>query len=135
MTKQLLTALLIAGLSATAKAEPVVYYCNTTAFAQVYGDNSDVVKSYPLKLFIERHITKSKIKIASDEIWDLNLDASKETDSVYLWPTEYGDDAFWGNNDDVMVDFRNGVLAYTTIGTSKTGELMASAYVASCEKF
>ena len=35
MTKCLPAALLIAGLSATAKAEPTVYYCNTTKFADV----------------------------------------------------------------------------------------------------
>ena len=40
MIKQLLTALLIAGLSATAKAEPTVYYCNMTALVKVDADGT-----------------------------------------------------------------------------------------------
>ena len=100
MTKQLLTALLIAGISAMAKAEPTVYYCNTTAFAQVYGTTTDTVRSYPFKLFIEADLGRTKIKIAADELWDLTLDGSKEEDTVYQWLTrpEYGDDAFFGMN-------------------------------------
>ena len=35
MTKQLLTALLIAGLSTTAKAEPTVYYCEMKHFVKI----------------------------------------------------------------------------------------------------
>ena len=38
MTKQLLTALLIAGLSAMAKAEPTVYYCEPVHSVQIDKD-------------------------------------------------------------------------------------------------
>ena len=64
MTKQFLAALLIAGLSATAKAEPTVYYCNTTKFADVDKDEIQKIRSYPFKLFVD--LKNSKIKVAGE---------------------------------------------------------------------
>ena len=52
MTKQLLTALLIAGLSATAKAEPAVYYCEMTALVKVESDGT--VNEYTPERFTMR---------------------------------------------------------------------------------
>lgn len=49
ITNKLLTALLIAGLSATAKAEPVVYYCEMRGFIDLMPDGE--VKRYKLERF------------------------------------------------------------------------------------
>ena len=66
MTKHLLTALLIAGFSVTAKAEPTVYYCNTVSYAEVTEGKVSDVRSYPFKLFID--FAERKIKVAGKDI-------------------------------------------------------------------
>ena len=50
MTKQLLRALLIAGISATAKAEPTVYYCEMKSFIHQKSDGT--VTEYQAERFL-----------------------------------------------------------------------------------
>lgn len=64
MTKQLLTALLIAGLSATAKAEPVVYYCETISGQTIWvSGDSKPAESFRFKIKVDESTLKISRKI------------------------------------------------------------------------
>ena len=137
MTKHLLTGLLIAGFSVTAKAEPTVYYCNTVSLAQVKEAGVSDIKSYPLKLFVD--LEEAKIKISTDGLNAFEIDDGIPYRSVTRWFGEgKGEDAFFASDSDRLVDFRNGVLAVTEIGTIEENEeaqMIISSYLASCDKF
>ena len=131
---KLLTALLIAGLSATAKAEPVVYYCNTTAFADVVGSEINHVRSYPFKLFVD--LQNKRIKL-SGEFADSDSEAFGKYSHVRPWheANNYGEDAFYANTFDEVFDFRNNTLAYARVNANQDKELFATAVIARCDKF
>ena len=130
MTKQLLTALLVAGLSATAKAEPVVYYCTTTQFAEVFVDKVIKIKDYRFKLFVD--LQNKLVKIAG-EIGEFQA----MSDDVFVWslPQTSEQIGFFGGNPLGNFDFRNNTLAYTKAGSNSDGELFVQSLVARCDKF
>ena len=137
ITNKLLTALLVVGLSATARAEPTVYYCNTIKFGEVTTEKVSNIKSHPFKLFIDAEA--QRVKVAGESI---NFEA---TDSVMYanvtpWGTQHnlGENAFYGNTLSSIFDFRGGVFAFTAINTLGDGlgkEMIISSYVARCDKF
>ena len=131
MTKCLPAALLIAGLSVTAKAEPTVYYCNTTKFADVMKDEIQTIKSYPFKLFVDW--ANDKIKIAGEFA---EFEASG--DQVTPWSvlsTEKGENAFFGSTISRTFDFQNNILGYSTVTSNQNGELFVRGIIARCDKF
>ena len=129
MTKQLLIALLITGLSATAKAEPTVYYCNTTHYAQVNPDQLLNLRSYPVKLFVD--IKSERVKVSLTD-WATTF---KNDEILYFGDSE-GSESFQGSNRYGLVRFYNKTLAYTDIDyREKDGAVMISSFTASCDKF
>ena len=140
MTK-LLTALLIAGLSATAKAEPVVYYCNTYQYAQVDDTEVADIIDYPIKLFIDRE--KRVIKVAGNPLMDDftidNGNVGGQVVGFYPSDGQYGEDAFAASSGfDGYVEFRNGVLAVVAVNTGiehSKSDFLLNSYLADCDKF
>ena len=135
MTKQLLTALLIAGISLTANAELVVYYCNTTSYGQVTNEGVDNIRSYPFKLFID--LEQGKVKI-SGEISPIEIVNGTRFGRVKSWGDEVGlgQGSFFAHDPTIILDFRHGQLASTRLGELKgTDDFLISSYLASCEKF
>ena len=130
MSKNLLTALLIAGMSATAKAEPTVYYCNTTAFADIVGSETEKIKSYPFKLFVD--LQNEKIKMSAEF-----GDSEASGDQIIPWDGVFncGEDAFFVSNLLEVFDFKDNTLAYAKIGFNQHGETSVRAFMARCDKF
>ena len=133
---KLLTALLIAGISATAKAEPVAYFCNTTKYAQVTDDEVSKIRSYPFKLLVD--LEQGKVKI-SGEISPIEIVDGKFFGRVKPWggdETGLGQDSFFAHDPTIILDFRDGQLASTRIGELRgTDDFLISSYLASCDKF
>ena len=131
MTKHLLTALLIAGFSVAAKAEPTVYYCNTTEYAQVTGGGVIDVKSYPFKLFVD----KAKVKISGD-IDPIEITSGADGTVLPMSLSKDGNDDFLAFNYKAVLDFRNRQLAYTTVRRRAIdGDFLLSSLLADCDKF
>ena len=135
MTKQVLIALLITGLSAIAKAEPTVYFCNTVKLAQVTQSEISKVKSYPFRLFIDT--VEKRVKGVGEII---SLDATDDVlgTNVNFWRARwnYGQNAFFGSTFDTTFDFRNGVFAYTKISTiGDEDEFITTSFIARCDEF
>ena len=133
--KQLLTGLLIAGLSATAKAELAVYYCNTTSYGQVTKEEVSNIRSYPFKLFID--LEQGKVKI-SGEISPIEIVDGTRLGRVKAWgdAVGLGQDSFFAHDPTIILDFRDGQLASTRVGELKgTDKFLIASYIASCEKF
>ena len=126
MNKQLLTALLFAGLSATATAEPVVYYCNTTAYAQVKEEKVQNIRSYAFRLFIDRE--NKKIKIAGE------VNTNEVEEGVYSGAVSINADSSsfmaWDNSS--LLNFENGRLLQTVL--SRTASIIQS-YSAQCDRY
>ena len=123
MTKHLLTALLIAGLSATAKAEPTVYYCTTTHLVSVSPDGVKKYSQEPFKLFIDAE--NKAIEIRSDAI-GFALSHNPPESTVNTKGTHYFD----AHGHGVVTDFVNGDLDVAILkGYQKI------LYKASCDKF
>ena len=143
MKGKLLTALLVAGLSATAKAEPVVYYCNTIKHAFIDTQGVATVESIPLRIFIERDTKAVKIK-GVPVIGDIYISDSGVQKHLSFWPPHlgYGDDAFYGGNWDSTVEFRHNTLAVAQVGFKRKAGIgsgpqtfMLNAFLAECDKF
>ena len=136
MTKQLLTALLIAGLLATAKAEPVAYFCNTTQYAEVTDDEVSNIRSYPFKLLVD--LEQGKVKISGD-ISPIEIVDGKFFGRVEPWGGDEAglrQDSFFAHDPTIVLDFRDGQLAFTGIGKlTSTDDFIIASYLASCEKF
>ena len=131
ITNKLLTALLIAGLSVMAKAEPVVYYCNTIKFVEVFKDEVINIKSYPFKLFVD--LKSKKIKIAG-EIGDFEATG----DEVITWSPFFkrGENAFYGGNALGTFDFQHNTLIYSkATARDSDKELFIMSFIARCDKF
>ena len=138
MTKPLLTALLIAGLSATAKAEPTVYFCNTTQYTQLTKEKVRRFKSHPFKLFVD--LEAGRVKVTGEHVIGVNISDDLDLGNVRKWPNveiDFGEGAFFANDGDWLVDFRRGNLAVTGISSiSDNGsEFLISGYIATCDKF
>ena len=137
MTK-LLTALLIAGLSATAKAEPVVYFCNTIKYSEVTKDEVSNIRSYPFKLFIDTESRRMKV---AGELINFEATDNEMFAKVIPWHADYnlGENAFHGFALGKTFDFRSGVFAFSAISTlggeSMGKEMIVASYLAQCDKF
>lgn len=139
---KLLTTLLIAGLSAIAYAEPVVYYCNTIKHAFVDTQGVATVQSIPLRIFIERDTKTVQIK-GVQVTGTISISDSVIQQYLSFWPPElgYGDDAFYGGNWDSTVEFRHNTLAVTQVGFKRKAGIgsgpqtfMLNAFLAECDK-
>ena len=139
ITNKLLTTLLVVGLSATARAEPTVYYCNTIKYGEVTKEKVSNIRSYPFKLFVDTEARPVKVKVAGETI---NFEATDGVRfaNVTLWNSErnFGENAFYGNKLSSIFDFRGGIFAYTAIismGKEFGKEMVISSYQARCDKF
>ena len=121
ITNKLLTALLLVGLSATAKAEPVVYYCETKGFIRLMPDG-EVVR-YKLDRFT--------MKIESNKV-------------------SFGGDGYLGGSDSKLQEYYPSTAFFTAVGEGdftvfsdnllrvtmhNYGEGYTTALVAKCEDF
>lgn len=135
MTMKTLAFTLIAITVNFAKAEPVVYFCNTTNYAQVTDEKVGNIRSYPLKLFVD--LEQGKVKISGD-VLAIEIEDGASIGRVRAWrdAAEYGQDAFFAHDPSHLLDFQNGQLASTSILKLKDPEeFIISSYLASCEKF
>ena len=138
MTKQLLTALLIASTYTTARAEPTVYFCNTTQYTQLTEEQVLGFKSYPFKLFVD--LEAGRVKVTGEHVNGFNIVDERGLGSVTKWLNEvidFGEGAFFANDGDWLIDFRQGNLAVTGISSASEngGEFLISSFIASCDKF
>lgn len=131
MTKHFLTALLIAGFSVAAKAEPTVYYCNTTAYAQVDASNVSDIRSYPFKLFVD--LEQGKVKIAGDVNFATEITRGEGHSAVDTYGNS--DDLFFAYNIVESMVFDKGSLTLTSQVPLANGEPFIIAAVARCDKF
>ena len=137
MATKTFAVMLIATTAIFAKAEPSVYFCNTTEFAQVTDDGVGNIKSYPFRLFVD--LDQKKIKISGDiAIAPLETLHDGQDNHVMPWTisSDKGEDAFFAFNSSILLDFQNGQLAATKLAyrSVKPGFLLSSL-LASCEKF
>ena len=143
MTKHLLTALLIAGFSVTAKAEPTVYYCNTTAYAVTQAGDVSNLKSYPFKLFVD--LESRKVKVAGDvnfatELTDGKLGARVRKFTLLglgddaLIPG-FSEDAFYAHDIFTHLSFEGGTLQLSDFGADANSKRFVRSIIARCDKF
>lgn len=104
---KLLTALFIAGLSATAKAEPVVYYCNTTAHVKVTETEILDYQSRPFRLLVDLEAKRAKVSRDVDFHWEWEDGLMNERVSS-LALGAWGDDAFFANNEFISLIYGSG---------------------------
>lgn len=123
MTKHLLTALIFAGFSVAAKAEPTVYYCEMQEFIDLMPDG-EVVR-YELQRFTMK-VDEIKVSFGGDGYM-------KGWSTLVLREELLGPDfdAFSHERDGTTMRFSNNVLRYTWHAPS--GEI--KAFVARCGKF
>ena len=120
MTKPLLTALLIAGLSATAKAEPVVYYCEMKKLIEMEPDG-EVINYKPERF---------TMKIGPDEVsfgGDGYMEGASYTHGG--WDSKLGYFRYEHSGSSGL--FNNNF--FTSSALSVDGGLIA--FVARCDKF
>ena len=135
MTKQLLTALLIAGSSATAKAEPVVYYCDTVQQSVIQKSRTVVLPAQRFKLFVDLKI--KKIKIAGTLLDDHEVSDGGDDKVTALFtngPNEYN---FYGRISTIAAfAFQNGLFTYSIVDSGIFSESpTVRSFIANCEKF
>ena len=128
LTKYLFTALLIAGLPATANAETSVYYCNTQHFAQITDDGVANVKSYPFKMKVDS--SRRTVEFKGDVLGGLNLR------NVNIWDNGVNFDGSTGNGNQVFV-FDSGYLSYTGLIARIGGSVLfyPEGHISKCDKF
>ena len=133
MTKQLLTALLIAGLSATAKAKPVAYYCATTANVTVTEKGIVEHQSNPFRLLVDLESKRVKISRDVDFYWEWEDGLGNEQ----VGSLEYkaiGDNAFYATNEFISLVYGSGKVMISQLG-STDGVRKVDAVIANCEEF
>ena len=138
MTKQLLTALLIAGLSATAKAEPVVYQCETISFARITEKGVGNLKSHPFRLFVDLgkpESTNKKIKVVGEVITEFEVTADVDSLIIPL-DEDHGENAFIGQlGPFVTFSFRYGLFSASFL--SQVGDRhrpIIDSYISRCDQ-
>lgn len=129
MKGKLLTVLLTAGLSATAKAEPIVYYCNSTAYALVTSEEVVNAESHLFRLFIDRE--NEKIKISGDSMLH-EITHRSWGGVVYIY--EDGQ-SFSAHDGFSLVKFKEGHLLVTKIALPVSMEMFVKTFSADCEKY
>ena len=135
MTKQLLTALLIAGLSATAKAEPVVYYCNTVQQSVIQKSRTIDLIPQRFKLFVD--LGKKKIKIVgtlADDYEVIDGDVDQVTAHFNNGPNENN---FYGRISTIAVfAFQKGLFTYSIVDSGVFSDSpTVRSFIANCEDF
>ena len=118
MTKKLLTALLIAGISVTVKAEPVVYYCEMKVFAELTADGE--IRRYKNERFPMK-VEERRVSFGGDGF----MSNHSETLRASFVPSQgffISEGGTW---------FENNIL---TSSSHSLGESVAS-FVARCDKF
>ena len=129
MTK-LLTALLIAGLSVTAKAEPTVYYCERVGASEIWGDGrTNAFEGGRFTLAI-----KDKSVTISRRLGEETLKSTFVLDSAY----DPAINTFRSTKETTPVTPRNALLNFNekvlTYSSHAPGVLITS-WVAVCEDF
>ena len=142
MSKPLLTALLIAGLSATAKAESEIYLCNTIEHAFVDIEGVKNIPSAPFKMFADKD--KNQIRLEGMPFTrNLLVTDGVGEEHLVFWPSglDYGEIAFYGGNHNSAVEYRHNTLAVTQVGFKVKGGIgsgpqtfMLNAFLAECNK-
>ena len=120
MTKQLLTTLLIAGISATAKAEPTVYYCEMKSFADFMHDGEIV--NYKLERFTMK-VESKKVSFGGDgylEGHERPLDFEFRLNDEFFTSSAFGG----------IFEFRENILRVAQMSIKDMTTL-----VARCDKF
>ena len=134
MTEKLLTALLIAGLSATVKAEDSAYICKVSNYVEITEDRAGKIETEVVGLLTNLNIRQVKIK---DRIGDVLISDSDHGSTVSPWPIEHGEDAFSANNTGNIVTFSGGVLSVSRHLATYEGEEFKpfiDSYIATCTK-
>ena len=133
MTKQLLTALLIAGLSATAKAEPTPYFCSTTAHVQITEKEIQDVESRPFRLLVDLETKQVKVSRDVNFYWEWEDGLLNErVGSLKL--KAWGDNAFYANNEFISLIYGSGKLMISQLQVLN-GVRKIDAVIANCDGF
>ena len=133
MTKQLLTALLIAGLSATAKAEPVAYYCATTANVTVTEEGVVEHQSNPFRLLVDLAAKRVKVSRGESISWEWE-DGLRNEQVGSLEYEAIGDNAFYATNEFISLVYGSGKVMISQL-RSADGVRKVDAVIANCEEF
>ena len=133
MTKQLLTALLMTGLSATATAEPVAYYCATTANVTVSEKGVVEHQSNPFRLLVDLAAKRVKVSRDLNFYWEWEDGLGNEQ----VGSLEYkaiGDNAFYATNEFISLVYGSGKVMISQL-SSADGVRKVDAVIANCEEF
>ena len=139
MTKQLLTALFIAGLSATAKAEPVVYYCNVIQWSDTTPEKiSDLPIDTKFRMTIDLEKLTLEIKAkkgASSRLLDLTI--ANDLDKGQRVSPWLLDQSFTASSHANLLTFYDGMLTYTRtyFGMKGQPDPSINSRIASCDQF
>ena len=129
MTKQLLTALLIAGISATAKAERVLLNCTSIDTVELteFGAETDTGVNILLDLHLEKGMLSVIIdgELATEVIHNKNGKLQRLSNENL-----FGQHAFEGNTLSQMYELRYNLFAWTQVGGE--GDLTVVSHMATC---
>ena len=119
MTKQLLTALLIAGLSATAKAEQNIYYCEMKSFVELTREG-ELVRYQPERFRMK--LEKYSVTFSSGGYMDgRRYDYATRFDPNIMFRTTDGGLNF---SNPILTESRHNAISGSV-----------SSFVANCEDF
>lgn len=144
MTKKLLIALLIASLSATAKAEPVVYVCSSENVAEIRDGGIRSGREVRFKLFIDQ--SQQTVKLSEESFGTIIVDAVNNSD-IQFWSKadeaeSHGFTTYYKSTEDeeigldsrFLVSFQAKTLAITWLGTVVGGGMIhIDSLIADCE--
>ena len=134
MIKNVLTALFIAVLSATANAEDSAYICKVSNYVKITEDRAGKIATEVVGLLTNLNIGQVKIK---DRIGDVLIRDSDSDSTVSSWPLERGENAFSANSTGNVITFSDGVLLVSRhLATYEDEKLQPfiDSYVATCTK-
>lgn len=118
-----------------AKAEPTVYYCNTTQYAEVTEERVANIRSYAFKLFIDLEATPRRVKASGEAVNFDYTDGEIGTINPYWEGAGFGYDSFFGGAIGSTYEFRNGIFAYTTTSRLADKSTYIASFLARCDKF
>lgn len=134
MISKSIISILFSSIAVVAAAEPSVYYCNTTGYAQVERNDVRDIQSYPFKLFID--LENRQIKIAGSVDFAMELKEGEGYARVRSWQMpSLGKDAFFAHNTFASFIFESNTLLVSELGATKAGGYFVNAAIARCDKF